>query len=402
MLSRYKRSLVSLFAKVQELNDNPWGVDLCLEIQETLINRITYVERKIRTLRGKIRSCKQRLRTAHPVRLSKDEAREQKGAIEYYHYLIGRYEYLLEIFREVGDGIAFTYIDKWDIKPMAYKESAGFLSGKKGARLERKMLRGAFGMGIIVILNDLTNCLRYSDITVPRSDGKFMLLEAKSGGKRRLDERGKRQLEKARNITNYLDTDLTQSLYGKEGMVGRAATKSKEVNHRDRLNEIVREALKEGVSWAEVEEGVFYHTSTRFEEASLNCIAEKCERQPIIELLNVMDNTAYYPFTLSIRNPEALYEFYKGRLNILVMVNANVMRRKCSAKGFDIEFLADEDWMFQLRRPIDIENGDGGIRVGRHIFGRVFAEFLSLDWFLNEMMGMENFDPSSLVKSDEA
>lgn len=43
-----------------------------------------------------------------------------------------------------------------------------------------------------------------------------------------------------------------------------------------------------------------------------------------------------------------------------------------------------------------------GIRVGRHIFGRVFAEFLSLDWLLYEMMSMEDFDPSSLVKSDEA
>src|SRR5919202_95084 len=99
-----------------------------------------------------------------------------------------------------------------------------------------------------------------------------------------------------------------------------------------------------------------------------------------------MDNTAYYPFTLSIRNPKALYEFYKGRLNILVMVNANVIRRKCLAMGFDVEFLADENWMFRLRRLSDAENGGGGIRVGRHIFGRVFAEFLSLDWFLNEMM----------------
>lgn len=401
MLSHYKPSLISLFAKVQELNANPQSAELCLEIQEALIRRITYIERIIRNLKGHIKNNKKRLGTIHPVRLSKVESNELKDEVEYYRYLVEQYENMLIIFRDIGDAIAFTYIDKWNIKPMAFKQSAGYLSGKKGARLERKMLRGSFGMGIIVILNDLTNCLRYGDITVPKR-GKFMLIEAKSGRKRRLDERGKRQLDQARNITNYLHTDLTQSLYGEEGMFVRAAYQSNEQHHRDKLNEIIMDALDKGVSYAEVEEGVFYHASTKFDEASLNSLVEKCEHQAIIVLVNLMDNTAYYPFTLSIRNPEALYQFYKGRLNIVVLVNANVIRDKCSARGFDVEFLSEEDWMLRLQHPQWAEYSGEGMKISRHIFGRVFAEFLSLEWFLNEMMNMSDFDPSPLLKPDEA
>lgn len=168
--------------------------------------------------------------TVYSVRLSKTEARELKNTIEHYKCLIDQYNYLLVIFRYIGDAIAFTYIDKWDIKPMAFKESAGYLSGKKGARLERKILRESFSMGVIAILNDLTNCIRYGDITVPR-DGKVrILIEAKSGRKGRIDDRYERQREQAKNIINYLDTDQTQSLYGKEQTYLRVPLQSDEKN----------------------------------------------------------------------------------------------------------------------------------------------------------------------------
>src|SRR5437763_16179097 len=98
MLSRYKSSLISLFAKVQKLNSNPQDADLCLEIQETLISRITYIEGRIHFLKSEIKNSKKRLRTVYPVRLTKTEASELKDAIEYYQYLIDQYEYLIEIF----------------------------------------------------------------------------------------------------------------------------------------------------------------------------------------------------------------------------------------------------------------------------------------------------------------
>lgn len=277
MLPSYKLSLISLFAKVHELKDTPENTNLCLEIQETLIRRITYIERKIRNLKSQINDYKKRLRIISAVRLTKSESTDLKENIGYCRYLIDQYANLIAIFKEVGDAIAFIYIDKWDIKPLAFKQSAGFLSGKKGSRLERKILRQSFGMGVTVILNDLTNCLRYSDITVP-NQGKFMLIEAKSGKKHRPNKRDKRQFELTRNVTDYLGSDLTQALYGKEGMFIRAAFQTNEKNHINRLNEVIKDAFNKGFGFAEVEEGVFYYAATRFNETFFKGLVERLEQ----------------------------------------------------------------------------------------------------------------------------
>lgn len=115
-----------------------------------------------------------------------------------------------------------------------------------------------------------------------------------------------------------------------------------------------------------------------------------------------MDKTAYYPLTLSIHNPIALYEFYKDQLTILVMVNCNIIRQKCLDRGFDVEFLTDESDVLKFKHP-KYAGAEDYFKISRHSFGRIFAEFLSLEWFLSEkMMSMLNFDPSSLIKLDEA
>ena len=53
-------------------------------------------------------------------------------------YQIEEYRWILDIHQSIGDGIAYTFIHKLDIKPLNFKESAGFLSGKKGFILEKK------------------------------------------------------------------------------------------------------------------------------------------------------------------------------------------------------------------------------------------------------------------------
>src|ERR1044071_5550429 len=180
MIQYYKRLLLYLFEKIQILNKHPEAnTELCFELQVRLIQRITYVERQIRKLRQHIAGNKRHLKTRWPTLLSKMQASEIKEEINYSHYLIDKYQELLVIFRHIGDAIAFTYINKWDIKPLAFKQSPGFLSGKKGTRLERKILRLVFKIGKVAILNDLTTCLRYGDLTIPHQE-HFLIVEAKS------------------------------------------------------------------------------------------------------------------------------------------------------------------------------------------------------------------------------
>lgn len=59
---------------------------------------------------------------------------------------------LLFQYRSIGDAIAFTFIDRHDIKPQAEKELAGFISCKKGNRAKREALRMVFKSGGIAIL----------------------------------------------------------------------------------------------------------------------------------------------------------------------------------------------------------------------------------------------------------
>src|SRR5215213_9814528 len=179
MFFRHKKSLINLFGNLRELQRDPHrNIALCLEIQETLIKKLSYLEKRINNLKEQSGDHKRNLRGGSG-RISKAEAAKIKASIKDNHYKIDVYQYLQRIYKSVGDGLAFTYINKWDIKPLAFKESPGAISGKSGGKFERQVFKSAFHSGHIAILNDLTNCLRYGDITAITEDG-FRLIELKA------------------------------------------------------------------------------------------------------------------------------------------------------------------------------------------------------------------------------
>lgn len=312
MIAKYKRTLLKLFILVQEIHANPDGsYQDCLATQEILIREITYIERRIRKRKEAIKNLKKQLGSQHSVRLGKEEAKQIKHKLETYQDQVDEYQDLVGIFREVGDALAFSYIEKWDIKPLVFKEVAGSLSGKKGTRLERKILRGLFASGHVALLNDITNCLRYGDITIPK-DGRFIMVEVKS--KRHSNRRAHRQANAISNVSNYLQTDQTQRLYGMEGEFRRLSLHSQEIHHRDKLNKLVSCALIEGTAYEEVEHGLFYVATTRFNSEIFTDISSKRKGLLLAALVNQIGHYAYYPITLSLNDPLALYRFYAGEL----------------------------------------------------------------------------------------
>jgi hypothetical protein len=397
MLAAYKKTLVDLFSKVHELSSAPsHNANLCLEIQEILIRRITYIERIVRKLKAEIKEFRMELGTKRSVPRNKQEAEQIKQAIESNLYIIDRYRELLFILKSVGDAIAHTYLSKWDIKPMAFKESPGFISGKKGSRLERQILRRSCEMGVPVILNDLTNCLRFGDITVPRGDGTFMLIEAKSPNKKRerLNQRGERQLEAINKINKYLATDITYELFGVTGPFIRISAKENDHNNISRLNELIEDSLSSGEAYAEVEQGLFYFISTHSRPEKIKMIMRECE-EPILGFAHLFmyANLGYYPVTLSIRNPLALYDFYLGRLVIVTVIDSAIIKRRFEQYGFSVEIRMDQ------QRPIILsrEGLESPITIGNHLFNRVFAEFLSFGWLLDELANRVNSTESMIA-----
>jgi len=396
MIARYKQTLLKLFTQVQRIHANPNGSHVdCLTVQETLIQKITYVERQIRKKKEAIKNLKKHLGSQDTVHLNKEEAKRAKEKIDKYQFQIDEYQELASRFREVGDALAFSYINKWDIKPLVFKETAGALLGKKGARLERKILRGAFATGHIALLNDITNCLRYGDITLLKG-GKFMILEAKSG--KRWTERDQRQFDKTDNIFRYLQTDRTQKLYKIEGEFRRHALHSQEIHYRNRMTELVSKALADGNAVEEVECGLFYMATTQFNPVILTTINEKLKGQPIAALVNqIGKNNAYYPIMLSISNPEALYRFYTGELTIIVIVDTGVIEEKLKPLNLSFRLtLNNTDWMAEITNAQQHDNEFSFLKMSYMLWNRLYTEFLSLDWFLDEMINFVKLNPSAV------
>lgn len=389
MLTFYKSSLIKLFAHVQRIHSEPEGlVSECLQVQEALIRRITYIERQIRKLKAAIRELKKTLGSQLPMRLDKERSLAIKNRIADFHSQIDDYQDLLVIFRWIGDALAFSYLNPWDIKPFVFKESAGALSRKKGARLERQILRRLFAEGHIAILNDLTNCLRYGDITVIKDD-RFLILEAKSG-KHRTD-RDERQVSELNNLLAYVHTDYTDRLYNREGKFWRVSAQSKPIYYHDELNRVTDQALTEGIGYLEVESGLHYLAVTRFDPEVLNRIYANRKGKILAASVDYLDhaNSAYYPLTLSIRNPEALYKLCRGQLSINVMVDLGVMSERLESSGLIMELASDDgEWVISIASERPSSEEFEPMKISRHYFGRIFAEFLSLEWLLREIVDL--------------
>jgi len=387
MLRYYKHSLLDLFIKVQIVKEDPeMNQELCLTIQEILIKKITYIEKRIRTLKADIKACKKELRTKRFRPSAKRKSIEIKSRIKANQIRIKQYQGILSIFRDIGDALAFIYINKWDIKPMSFKEPSGFISGKKGARLERKCLRGTFEIGGVALLNDLTHCLRYGDITVPK-EGFFLIFEMKSGRWKNIRE--KRQVNDLKNIYEYLLTDKTDKLYGLPGKMVRRPIHSDEVYHTKEINALINDSISKGLVFDEVEKGLIYFVATRYDKDLMDKGINLSRKKPILEHLNQMSFIGlggYHPFTLSIRDPEALYNFYDGKLQIVVAVDPSVITEFFDQEGYDIRFLEKDYHNVMAISPKRLSaTGPKHIFVGRHYFGRVFYEFLSLKWVLGEL-----------------
>ncbi len=210
--------------------------------------------------------------------------REAKSAIKSQNSKLEGYKRVLHILKDVGDAIAFTYIDKYDIKPMRFKEASGFVSGKAGLREEWRLLRKIFEQGGIGILNDLTHCLRYGDIIAGQGNRLFAIFEVKSGTHR--NQRAKRQFASINKLAGYLKTDTTHELYGMRGKFQRIAVCGEEAHNRKRLDSIIRQARKCGLSWEEVEPGLFYVVMYEPRMDWMTSVQQRCIGQPMLVIVN--------------------------------------------------------------------------------------------------------------------
>jgi len=226
MIQHYRKTLIDLFRTLHSIKRQPSKKhSKCLAIQEQLIQKMRYIENRIRFKRKYLKELKAFFasKPSHPI--ENHEIKRIKQKMKQTQVTIKEYQLLIKTFRAVGDGLVFIYLDKYDVKPMAFKESPGFISGKKGLNFERKILRLLFKQGEIAIMNDLTNSLRYADITIV-THGKPKLVEVKRSYSDR--PRVRRQIKVSQNMQEFLFKDVTSKLFGSNIKVERTEAHAKE------------------------------------------------------------------------------------------------------------------------------------------------------------------------------
>lgn len=391
MLQLYKKALINLFSDLNSLKQRPNDIQLCFSIQEQLIDRIRETERRIRYIKEENGLLNSKIRNE---RLPKEITTQLKELIEYNKYKKDRYDNLLLIYRDIGDAIAFIYLQKWDIKPLVLaKENSGFISHKKGLRLELKAFRQCKKNGILCIFNDITNSLRHGDLTIP-ANGKPHLIELKSGRSSKNNDRAKRQHERAQNILNYLREDVGKNVYPEqgEGLMYRRDMLNTEKHYQRKFQNILSKALKNKTNIiTKIEDGLYYSISVKKEGLEEEFKKLPKTMSPIVISVNEFKHhkQGYFPFPLLINDPEALYKFYRGEYLITVYIDANVIISELAKEGFDVEFLSEEGYYLKLNDSVkDIQ-----VKISRHFFGRIGGEFLSLKWILKEFVArLDTFD----------
>jgi hypothetical protein len=287
-----------------------------LTIQENLIRKISKTEKSISKNNNEIKFFNKELKVKRDVPLIKSEANTIKLKIENLYDKKNILQNVNYILHHIADSIAFLLIDRWDIKPLSFKDSPGFISGKKGSLLERKCFRIVFKKGGIAILNDLTNCLRYGDITILSLNKPLLIVECKSGEK--MNSRGYRQQEELINIINYLDNDTTELLYGKSETVKRIQVRQEIFYHTSKLNQILATHSTE-FAISLLENGLYLISGGHIDFELLSSV--DLGTKPIFEFLNKFQysNIGYYPFSLLFDNPVDFMNFYTGNLTIGVI-----------------------------------------------------------------------------------
>lgn len=378
IVSRHRKSFYLAMAMLKDLRADPANEKISLELQEYLIKKISYIELRMRQLRRAVEESKKELRTRRTDQHAKRRSTELKIAIRHLNEQIDGYSFLAFLYRHIGDGIAFTYLNKWDIKPLAMKEEAGFISRKKGNRLERRMLRSIHEkLGRIAILNDLTTCLRYGDLTIPK-DGRFMIIEAKS--KKRKSHKQSRQLAQMEKVTKYVATDLGEDMFEQKGPVRRVGYSGRERSHVKRLNRMIRDAMKRGHAFEKVEDGVFYLIVKGEPRLVLDRFMKRIPAGSLASYVNAASSHGYYPIVLSFSEPDFVWSFFCDELSILIFVDPSKVEEILKAKNLTVEFLFDDTWLFSCAstKPGD----DFFMKMGTFLFSRVFLEFVSLRWLL--------------------
>jgi hypothetical protein len=310
---------------------------------------------------------------------------------------------LAHIVREIADGIAwrFFYYDRAGLYQLARKPQVGHLDeaniNYEMARAEAHGARGA-----LVLLNDLTNFVRYGDLSLRTDDG-FTFIETKGGEGSAGSGHATRQQRKLREMRDFINTGSKQTPEGNE-CIYRLTTQPK--THLAEVAELIREASQQGKVHARLSDCLavdVYHVET----ASASPRGRR-------RLLNVRDN----PFSESMkafachsldlfnqftpnRAPYSVFpwpddvctDLLEGRIWIVSYFNWGKLERSLKKRGLRVGEELDRERVLQFRALPFAEQKRKGLwmSVGRPNSTPLRISFVELARLAYEFLDEQSF-----------
>jgi len=390
MLKRYRRKLMDLYGRIRELEADRVGKRvLALEIQEELLRCIVQAEARIRRRRVSNAQTKRDMSKCGNSREISSNLRDlhERGLA----YIQGQKK-LIGCLRSIGDALAFIYGDRYELKQLMSNNDSGFISGKRGTRLERAALRACFQWGATAVMNDLTNTLRQGDITLFRPDhwpdggSPVFLIELKSGrgGNKK---RAARQQQALADTMKYIQTDLRQT---ENGVRMRAPLTEEVRRHDEAITRLAKDLPRRGWVTTQVEDSLYYIIidcdlpEDGVSEAFYFLRGREHHHWHFIYVNKLRDMVlGYYPLPLLIHDPETLYRFYNGEFVIYIAVNVTSLNEEVASRGIFVKSEPDGSWKLGGLKPDD--NWDERYILSRTV-GLLGAEFASLRWFIDNII----------------
>ena len=384
MIGYYSKSILDLLNRVHIAREDPYdNLQKWKTIQLELVKKNIYIENKIRSANKNIKELNI-LRKDPKNILSKEKSLATKAKLKRLKENLEKLRYILKIYKSIGDAIAFTFIHKLNIKPQNFKESAGFISEKEGLKKELQAFNYAYKNNTIAILHDLTSVLKYNDITLITKN-HYASIEIKSSKLK--NSRVDRQAANAEKLFDYLNNDITDNLYGIEGVMQRKELLTPEINYIEKVNEAIEKSKVNGHEFISVEKGVSYLVSRSNKNNFENNFKEHLRnnfKEPILFSLNKMKflDQGHYPFSLSIKNPQDYLDFHKGKFVIIIFIDFAICRDIAKRHKFTVK-KSEFPYMFEFEN-FDKNREIMMFKLSEHMFLRTIIEFVSPKWLLND------------------
>ncbi|TJV15861.1 hypothetical protein [Mesorhizobium sp.] len=366
MLGYRKRAFTRAHSLLRSIQADQSNFAALGQLQGLLIKEIILAEERIRLLKAEQKLLKSNGNNRRIRRL------DQR---------IENTRHLMFLWRCFGDGIAFTYIDKYALKQTFYrtdryleKQAAGFLSGKDGLAHELGLLLSALDHGVPAVLTDLTNTIRHGDLCLlGASDPVLMEVKSSASG----GARSRRQKTSLKALHNFLETDRADTFRGVPNVM-RQEQVGTELDYAGQINDCISDAIETGFATRQPEPGLQYIVARTKDGDPQKIINSVTMDEPWVFALNAarIDRSwaPYSPFTLTIQTIENLWAFVRGDVYVMVAVSIPYLEKVATDMGFSASFDRDDHFY-----PLKVDGGPtGGVqRLSTDFLSRVGFEFVS-------------------------